>query len=250
MRPDKQGVTVFTRDALLLVGHGSTRHPGAGRVLHRHAEALRGAGLFAEVAVGLLNGTPSVAEGLAGLTVPTVHVVPFFMEDGYFARVAVPRALEASGDTRALGLCAPIGSHAGMVALASDRIERFCAPSRLAILCAGHGSARAPGQAVALHRLAAGLADTKRFGPVRVGLLEEAPFIADTLRDLSQHTVAVLGFFAGDGRHVLDDMPALIQGERARRGEADPPVYDLGLIVDEPGTAEIILDRVRASAGT
>ena len=48
---------------------------------------------FADVAVGLLNGTPSAAEALAALAPHVVHVVPFFMEQGWFVREAIPRAL-------------------------------------------------------------------------------------------------------------------------------------------------------------
>ena len=80
-------------DALLLIGHGSASRPGAGRIAHRHAEALRARGIFAEVAVGFLNGAPSAGDALAGLTARVVHIVPLFMEAGYFTTVAVPRAL-------------------------------------------------------------------------------------------------------------------------------------------------------------
>ena len=55
--------------------------------------ALRAAGRFAQVEVALLNGAPPVHEALARIGAAFVRVVPFFMEDGYFCRVAVPAAL-------------------------------------------------------------------------------------------------------------------------------------------------------------
>ena len=86
-------------EALLLIGHGSARYADAGRVLEAQAEALRETGRFAAVGVGFLAGTPTPAEDLAALSAPTIHIVPLFMEDGYFTRVALPRALGLTSPT-------------------------------------------------------------------------------------------------------------------------------------------------------
>ena len=87
-------------DALLLVAHGSDRYADAARGLEAHAAALRARARFTEVAVGVLSGTPAAADALARLTAEAVHVVPFFMEDGYFTRTAIPAALRAAGSAR------------------------------------------------------------------------------------------------------------------------------------------------------
>lgn len=110
-QPDRFGRV----EALLLIGHGSARYADAGQVLEAQAEALRATGRFAEVGVGFLAGTPSPAEALASLSAATIHVVPFFMEDGYFTRVALPRALglapPAAAGARVMGdrptVCVP-----------------------------------------------------------------------------------------------------------------------------------------------
>ena len=104
-------------EALLLIGHGSARYADAGRVLEAQAQALRATGRFAEIAVGFLAGTPTPAEALAALSAPTIHIVPFFMEDGYFTRVALPRALgltsPTAGDPPAMGERQAVGSRSG-----------------------------------------------------------------------------------------------------------------------------------------
>jgi len=243
---------VFANDALFLVAHGSVRYPDAGRVMHEHVRRIQAAGTFAEVGMGLLNGAPSVTEALARLTAPLVRVVPFFMEDGYFTRVAVPRALGLPDGAGRLLLCPPVGVHDGMAGLIERRVRDAAAarglrPATTAVLIVGHGSARNPGHALALHRHAAQVAASGEFAQVAAACLEEAPFVADALRGLRAHPVVVVGFFAGGGGHARDDVPGLIAVERAARGTAGPDVHDLGCVTDTPSMTRIILDQARAA---
>jgi sirohydrochlorin cobaltochelatase len=231
--------------ALLLVAHGSARYPDAAEVLHRHAAALRADGVFRRVEVGLLNGAPSVAEALARIDAAEVRVVPFFMEAGYFTREAIPRAI--GGDRRAR-LYPPVGTHDGMAGLIERQALAACeamgVPSRTAaILVAGHGSASAPGRTLALHEHAARVGWTTLFARVDSACLEEAPFVAGALRGLRHHPVVVIGFFAGDGGHVRDDVPALVAAERAARGQGGPGVRFNGSVTDDPTMVRIILDQ-------
>lgn len=235
-------------EALLLLAHGSQHYPDASRALHAHAAALRAQGCFAEVAAGLLNGSPSAAEALATLTAPLVHVVPFFMEQGWFVREAIPRALRpASGRLR---YHPPVGIHPGLADIAAVRARRACGAdgARYSILLVGHGSARAPGRPMALHRHAEAIAAMGTFAAVRAAFLEEPPRVADALRDWRMRPVAVLGFFAGDGGHVREDLPALLAAEQTQRAGQAAPLLDLGTIADDPAMPGIILDQAMAPA--
>jgi sirohydrochlorin cobaltochelatase len=97
---------------------------------------------------------------------------------------------------------------------------------------------------MALHRHAEALTASGHFAQVRAAFLEEPPLLADALRACRPLPVAVLGFFAGDGGHVREDLPALLSADRAARGEAGAPLLDLGVIGDDPAMPEIILDQV------
>lgn len=231
-------------DTLLLIGHGSERYPDAGRAIHLQAEALRQTKRFAQVAVGLLNGEPSVAQALAGIDAATIRVVPCFMEDGYFTRVAVPRALGA----RHVKMCPPIGVHDAMAGLIERQALAACAATGFssrdtAVLVVGHGSSSAPGRTLALHRHSSRVAATELFSRVEAACLEEPPFVAGALSGLRAHPVIVIGFFAGEGGHVRDDVPAMIEAERLVRGEAGLPVRFHGSVTDDPAMTEIILDQ-------
>jgi sirohydrochlorin cobaltochelatase len=230
-------------EGLLLVAHGSGRYADSARVLLGHAAVLRESGRFVAVEVGLLNGAPSVAEALGRIAAPVVRVVPFFMEAGYFVRVAVPGAL--GGDARVV-MCAPVGTHDGLAAVAEGQALRACAglgvaADRAAVVVVGHGSARAPGRAAALSRCAGLVAACGRFGRVAVACLEEAPLLGDVLAGLrGWAAVAVVGFFAGEGTHVLDDVPGAVAAEVAVRGGG---VVFAGCVTDDPGVVEIIAER-------
>jgi sirohydrochlorin cobaltochelatase len=241
---------VTTHKALLLIGHGSTRYSDTAAGLQRHAEALRREGAFPIVAVGLLNGTPSVAEAVARIDATEVRVVPFFMEAGWFTRVAIPQALGLDNPdaARRFHLCPPVGLHDGMAGLIERQALAACdalgAASRtVAVLVVGHGSASAPGQALALHEHTARAGWNGLFARVESACLEETPFVADTLRGLRGHPVVVIGFFAGDGGHVRDDLPAQVAAEQAARGADSLPVRLHGTVTDEAEMVRIILDQ-------
>ncbi|HEY0182935.1 MAG TPA: CbiX/SirB N-terminal domain-containing protein [Rhodopila sp.] len=260
-------------DALLLVGHGSSRHPEAADALLGLAERLRRPGLVGQVEVGLLNGEPSVATALARIEAPAVRVVPFFMEDGHFTRVAVPRALlgphgdasrSASGDAadgscggpsggRRVLICPPVGVHDGMAGLIERQALAACDALGIhartgAVLIVGHGSSSAPGRTLALHVHAARVAATALFARVETACLEEPPFVPEVLLGLRAHPVVVIGFFAGQGAHVLDDLPALLEAERAARAAGGEPGRSLrfhGCVTDDPAMLPIVLDQAR-----
>ena len=252
-------------DALLLIGHGSARYPDAGNVLQGHADTLRATNRFARVEIALLNGTPTVSEALVRIAAGTIRVVPLFMEDGYFTRVALPRAIRiamAGSDSspppvpqqRPLAppprilMCRPIGIHDGMAALIECQALAACAAERVpsrdaAVLIVGHGSSSAPGQVLALHRHAARVAATELFARVEAACLEEPPFLADALAGLRAHPVMVAGFFANHGGHIRDDVPAAIADEQTMRGRPGPAVRFLGCVADDPMMVQIIMDQ-------
>ena len=181
-----------------------------------------------QVEVAVLNGAPSVSDALAAISQPIIRVVPFFMEERLFQP-----GRGAAGDWRR------------DVRDADNRAGSFCVP-RSGSMTAWPGSSSAgrwPPAAIAPFPRA-----TPRFWSPAMGLpvspaelwhcigtppvspatdlslgveaacLEEPPFVADALHGLRAHPVVVIGFFANQGGHVRDDVPALIAAEQAGRG--------------------------------
>lgn len=243
---------MFTRDALLLVGHGSERLLDAARPLLVHAKVIRETGRFAEVKVGMLFGEPKLTSVVASIDAPVVHVVPFFLNDGYFTRIVIPGLLlPFASASRVVRFCPPVGLHDGIVAVIESRLMRHCEtfgtdPKSLSVLLVGHGSAQSPGRARTLLQHAATLESGGRFGWVRVAYLEESPFVGEALASARGHVVAIIACLANEGKHATNDLPCLIAAEREERGTHWPPVHDLGSIGADEAMPQLIMDQVLA----
>ena len=241
---------MFTQDALLLIGHGSNTLPDAARPLLRHADAIRATGRFGEVGVGMLLGQPNASDAFDALTAPVVHVVPFFLEDGYFTRMAIPELLlPRVPASRMIRFCPPVGLYDAIPDMMTRRVLAHCeahgiAPGTLTVVLAAHGSSRNPGRARALRRHTENLAASGRFGRVKAAFLEESPAIAATLTGVRGQTVLVLGYFANEGTHATQDLPRLIAEERQARGTAWPPVHDAGCIAGDEAWPKLIVAHV------
>jgi sirohydrochlorin cobaltochelatase len=244
---------VFTRDALLLIGHGSERLPDAARPLLAHAEIIRETGRFAETKVAMLFGEPGLPSAVATLRAPVVHVVPFFLNDGYFTRIVIPNLLlPLASASRVIRFCPPVGSHDGVATLIEARLLDHCEmhgtdPKSISVLLVGHGSAQSPGRARTMQRHAATLETGGRFGWIRVAYLEEAPLVADALAGARGHVVAVVACLTNDGMHAAQQLPCLLAAERDERGTHWPPVHDLGSIGADEAMPQLIMDQVMAA---
>ena len=244
---------MFSRDALLLIGHGSNRLPDAARPVLAHADAIRRMNRFGEVAAGMLLGAPNAAEVFDSLTSSVVHVVPFFLEDGYFTRMAIPDLLLSRvSSSQVLRFCPPVGTYDGISDAMARRVLKHCelfgiAPGTLTVVLVGHGSAREPGRARALKHHTATLESSGVFGRVKAAFLEETPRVAAALAGSRGHPVAILGYLANEGSHAMHDLPCLIAEERQARGTVWPPVHDIGTIAADDIWPDLIVDRIVAT---
>jgi sirohydrochlorin cobaltochelatase len=90
--------------ALLIVGHGTERHPDSGGTALRHAAQIAAQGIFAEVAVGFLDEPPRVPEALQRLRAERCIAIGLFVDAGEHGEEDVPALL---GDRAAYA--GPIG---------------------------------------------------------------------------------------------------------------------------------------------
>jgi sirohydrochlorin cobaltochelatase len=93
--------------ALLIVGHGTDRHPDSGATARRHAAQITAQSTFAEVAVGFLDEPPRVPDALAALGAPHCVAVGLFVDAGEHGEEDIPALLAPSGDRAAYA--GPIG---------------------------------------------------------------------------------------------------------------------------------------------
>lgn len=229
--------------AVLVAAHGE-RTPGAENAnARRVAEALADGGLAAEVGVGFISGSPSIAEALRTLTSPRIIVYPLFASSGYFSRDRLVQLLdEGNRQNRELTLLTPLGLDQGMPDFVIARASEACrdhgfAPASSTIILLAHGSRRNAASREAAEWVARGIQGRSSFGDVRIALLEEHPFLHEAAHGV-MGPVVVVGLFSGEGLHGARDAPRLI-AELARSD-----VAYAGVVGSMAGIEELVIRSV------
>jgi sirohydrochlorin ferrochelatase len=117
--------------ALVLIAHGSLRHPASEDAACRQAAALCGTRMFADVAVAFLEQPPPPAVVLRRLNRPAV-AVGLFAVAGHHAMVDVTAAITAAG-RHDVAYTGPIGADPGMVSVIASIIADASARTARAV---------------------------------------------------------------------------------------------------------------------
>lgn len=221
----------------LIVAHGQPSDPGpAGAALE--ALAARVAALLPGWSVGAATLAEDGAMARAVVGLPGGVVFPMFMAGGWFTKVQIPKRLAEVG-AEGWVVLEPFGCdpavHDLCVALARE------AGASEAILAA-HGSFKSSVPSdIARH--VAGRIAAETGARVAAGFIDQEPRLA-TLAGMSG---VCLPFFAAEGGHVSDDIPAAL-AEAGFTGRILPPV---GLDARVPGIIAAAIARgVPVCAGT
>jgi len=206
------------RPALVLVGHGSARHPEAGAPLLALAETIRQCGAFASVEARFLKQEPRLGPpSPATLTV----IVPVLTGGGAFAetRLAEQAGLDGPltlGPSGRILLTPPVGAHPGFAALVERLAEQTASaagldPAASVLLLIGHGASRPEGAAGTAQAIAAHLKATGRFADVAALFLEQEPFAASWPDRVGPCPAVAVPLLLSQGGHVRTDLPALFK---------------------------------------
>jgi sirohydrochlorin ferrochelatase len=225
--------------ALLIAAHGERRPGASNEGVMRIARAIRERRIVSEVAVGFINGSPTIGDALGGFASRKVIVYPLFASNGYFTRDRLVQLIdEASGNAREIEILPPLGHDFGLPALVVDHIRRVALESGVTPMCwtavlLGHGSRRNPASRKATERIAREIAKYGVCRDVAVAFLEERPHLDETVQSIDGPAI-VVGLFSGDGLHGARDAPRLI----AQLGRGD--VFYSGVIGSTPGIEKVV----------
>lgn len=224
--------------ALVLVGHGTALNAESAAPVYQHAAALRERRCFGKVREAFWKQPPQLLEVLASVTLPRVFIVPFFISEGYFSEVVIPRALgfalQGKGEferilrreSQTLFYCRPVGTHRKMTEVLLSRARQVVAGSSAAfppaekettLFIAGHGTGRNENSRQAVELQAGRIRSLGIYGAVEAVFLEEEPAIKGCVERAATRNVVVVPFFISDGLHAREDIPVLL-------GEAEPVV--------------------------
>jgi uroporphyrin-III C-methyltransferase len=114
--------------SLLLVGHGTRRHPASRGTTLALADTLRRRRVAGEVLAGFLDDDPPLGDALRGATLESVLVLPFLIGGGAHALEDIPAALGSGVAGRPVVLDDAVGSLPGIADLIVDLARRHPPP--------------------------------------------------------------------------------------------------------------------------
>jgi sirohydrochlorin cobaltochelatase len=210
------------KNALLIVGHGSTVNPDSSTPTLAHAAEIRRRKLFTEVGCAFWKEEPGLRDALFlfdPAEVREVYVVPNFISEGYFTQTVIPRELELNGriTKRSSGqiwkYCEPAGSHASMTDLLLQRALEVAPgidPTETSLLIVAHGTDLNENSAAAAKREAEKIRGLGKYAAVMNVYMEEPPLVSDWKKLTKTPNVVVVPFFISDGLHSYEDIPVLL----------------------------------------
>lgn len=224
---------------VVLVSHGQPSDPEPA------ARAL--ADLGAKVAQHLPGWTLTTATlaepgALAAATgAPQGRAFPLFMAGGWFTRTHLPARLAEAG-AGGWQVLEPFGCDPALQALAAEVMrdaisERGWKPAQTRLLLAAHGSFKSPVPAAIGMMLARRIAADLGLQDAAAAFIDQTPQLAHAAGYGPQSLC--LPFFAAEGGHVTEDIPAALTAA-GFAGDLLPP---LGLA---PGVPALIAAAIRA----
>ncbi len=103
-------------EALVVLGHGTSRHSNSEKNIYRQADRVREIGGFAEVTTAFLDQKPGLDEIWTLVKADEIIVVPLFVADGWHVAETIPRDLDLAGgenrrEGRGLRFAGAVGTH-------------------------------------------------------------------------------------------------------------------------------------------
>jgi len=244
--------------ALVLVGHGSTRHPDGAVPVLALAEDIRRRHLFREVVAVFMKQPPYLSALESLVTAATVVVVPVFAGKGDYTDTVIPREMGLTGRVterhgRRFLYTAPAGTHPRIPHLLAGRAEGVATAAGMtaagsALLLIAHGSPRPGGAGDTPRSIAAALAAMNRFAEVALVFLEQEPRAAGWAGRVTCRDVVALPLLVAQGMHASRDIPPLFGLGPSGTGPVESAGHRVVLatgIGGEPDLVEVILEMAR-----
>jgi sirohydrochlorin ferrochelatase len=211
----------------LIVAHGQPSAPGpAAQAMADLAAQVADYGAGRQVLAATLAQEGALAAALARLG-PRGWVYPMFMAGGWFTRVVLGEKLRAAGAVVGAGgwqVLEPFGCDARVHDLVCDVVTEALLgqdPSQAQVLIAAHGSFKSSAPSDMAHALAARIQRDLGLGLAEARFIDQSPRLSDAA-GFGAGAVC-LPFFAANGGHVSQDIPAAL-AEARFAGRILPPL--------------------------
>ena len=198
----------MTDPAALVVSHGQPSEPEVAEVELRQFAARVAQHLPGWHVGAATLAQPGALDAALANAGPAPVVYPLFMTEGWFTGDNLRNRL---GKVPQAQVLRPLGVSPELPALAAGLIATEIAQAgwttgETRLFLAAHGSGRSPNSARDTRAFADALARHIALAEIRVGFVEEPPYLAEAATGLGEQSLC-LPFFAAARGHVLDDVP-------------------------------------------
>ncbi|MCC3303241.1 CbiX/SirB N-terminal domain-containing protein [Sneathiella sp. HT1-7] len=244
-----------TRPSVLIVAHGSSVSVDAQEAAKQHALTLQQSNRYGQVGVCFLAGnhtSPNLPGG-------EVFLLPFFMSNGYFVARRIPELFELTEGQRIctdrqLYQCDALGIDPELAGIISAMAQEVCAdkgyaPVDIHLVLVAHGSEKSRASAEATYLQQRTVESRQEFARVSVAFLNEAPFLGQWLKNQPENgpPLVLVGLFAADGPHAMEDVPGAI-AEWQRETGSKLPAHYAGAIGTRPEIVRLIQHSISRCA--
>ena len=203
--------------ALVLLGHGSSKHPSSSIPCRLHADTIRRMGMFHSVHCGFLKETPFIEECLDHVDAEKVIILPNFLAEGYYTNKVIPEKLQLEKQGRKVTYLKPLGLQSFIQDVIIDLTERAMGdwrPEETTLMLLGHGSTKSATSKNTLLEHISALREKTNFAQITDLWLEESPFINEWKESAANKQVLFIPYLIADGQHGGWDMPEMIGMQR------------------------------------
>jgi sirohydrochlorin cobaltochelatase len=244
-----------TRPSVLIVAHGSSVSDDARDAAKQHALTLQQSNRYGRVHPFFLVGSQAAPD----LPTGEVFLLPFFMSNGYFVSRRIPEVFgledgrRISAD-RQIFQCDALGIDPELAEIISVMAREVCleqdyAAADIHLVLVAHGSEKSQASAEATYLQRSVVEQTNEFGQVSSVFLNQAPFLEQWLEEQpeSGRPLILVGLFAADGPHAMEDVPGAINRWREKTGNCQPAHY-AGAIGTRPEIVRLIQHSITRCA--
>lgn len=191
----------------IIVSHGQPSEPEPAEAALADFAARVGTHLPGWQVRSATLATPGALEAALTACESNPVVYPMFMSEGWFTQVQLVKRLSG----HPARIAAPFGIDPKLPAMAAallrdEMLAQGWRSDETRLFLPAHGSGRSPNAARDTYAFAKALAEHISFLEIRVGFVEQEPFLKDAGVGLGPHAIS-LPFFAARLGHVIDDVP-------------------------------------------
>jgi sirohydrochlorin cobaltochelatase len=199
--------------ALVLLGHGSSKHASSSMPCRLHADTIRRLGVFHSVHCGFLKETPLIEECLDHVDAEKVIIIPNFLAEGYYTKKVIPEKLSLETKNKSFTYLKPLGLDDFIQDIIIDLVGRAMQdwkPEETTLMLLGHGSTKSATSKDTLLEHIEALREKTNFAQITDLWLEEPPVISDWKDSAENKQVLFIPYLIADGQHGGWDMPEMI----------------------------------------